>query len=189
MKYLIVGLGNIGSEYADTRHNIGFRVADALVSELKGTFESKRYGQVAEVKYKGRTLIVLKPNTYMNLSGKAVNYWLQESKLDTAHLLVVLDDLALPLCQIRIRAKGNDGGHNGLKDIQATLGSTDYPRLRFGISNEFGKGQQVDFVLGTWSTDENKELPHGINDAVQAIQSFCTIGLERTMNQFNTSKQ
>ena len=188
MKYLIVGLGNIGSEYAQTRHNIGFKIADALVAELGGTFESKRYGQVAEVKHKGRTLIVLKPNTYMNLSGKAVNYWLQESKLDAAHLMVVLDDLALPFGQIRIRAKGSDGGHNGLKDIQTCLGHTNYPRLRFGISDAFGKGQQVDYVLGEWNADEKKDLQNHIHNAVDAVEAFCCIGLERAMNQFNTTK-
>lgn len=188
MKYLIVGLGNIGSEYARTRHNIGFKVADALVDELGGTFESKRYGQVAEVRHKGRTLIVLKPNTYMNLSGKAVNYWLRDSGLNSDHLMVVLDDLALPFGQIRIRAKGSDGGHNGLKDIQATLGHSNYPRLRFGISDDFGKGQQVDYVLGEWNAEEQKFLPEHIQNAVNAILSFCSIGLERTMNQFNTSK-
>jgi PTH1 family peptidyl-tRNA hydrolase len=144
MKYLIVGLGNIGSEYAETRHNIGFKLADALVAELGGTFESKRYGQVAEVKYKGRILIVLKPNTYMNLSGKAVNYWLKETKLEPDHLMVMLDDLALPFGQIRIRAKGSDGGHNGLKDIQTNLGHNNYPRLRFGISDEETEDEKLD---------------------------------------------
>lgn len=188
MKYLIVGLGNIGAEYADTRHNIGFKVADALVSELGGTFESKRYGQVAELKYKGRTLWVLKPNTFMNLSGKAVNYWLKEAKLDTDHLMVIVDDLALPFGQIRVRSKGSDGGHNGLKDIQTTLGHTQYPRLRFGIGDRFGKGQQVDYVLGNWSTDEKKTLSEHIDTARNAVLAFCSIGLERAMNQFNTTK-
>lgn len=188
MKYLIVGLGNIGPEYANTRHNIGFKVAEALVEDLGGVFESKRYGQVAEVKYKGRTLIVLKPNTYMNLSGKAVKYWLTDSKLESDHLLVLVDDLALPFGTLRIRSKGSDGGHNGLKDIQSCLGHANYPRIRFGISDSFHKGQQVDYVLGEWNAEERKFLSEKIEETVAAVKAFCTIGIERTMNQFNTQK-
>ena len=151
MKYLIVGLGNIGPEYQNTRHNIGFKVLDAFAKASNTVFEDMRYGAVATVKLKGRTLILLKPNTYMNLSGKAVSYWMQKEKIELSNLFVVVDDLALPFGTIRLRGKGSDGGHNGLKSINQLLGTQDYTRLRFGIGNEFPKGKQVDYVLGGWT--------------------------------------
>ena len=154
MKYLIVGLGNIGPEYQNTRHNIGFKVLDAFAKASNTVFEDMRYGAVATVKLKGRTLILLKPNTYMNLSGKAVSYWMQKEKIELSNLFVVVDDLALPFGTIRLRGKGSDGGHNGLKSINQLLGTQDYTRLRFGIGNEFPKGKQVDYVLGEWSSEE-----------------------------------
>ena len=153
MKYLIVGLGNIGAEYAETRHNIGFKVADALAAEAGAVFATGRYGSVAEFRHKGRTFVLLKPSTYMNLSGKAVSYWLKAEKIPQENLLVVVDDIALPFGTIRIRAKGSDGGHNGLKSIAELLGNSDYARLRFGIGGDFPKGFQVDYVLGEWTPD------------------------------------
>ena len=159
MKYLIVGLGNIGPEYQNTRHNIGFKVLDAFAKASNTVFEDMRYGAVATVKLKGRTLILLKPNTYMNLSGKAVSYWMQKEKIELSNLFVVVDDLALPFGTIRLRGKGSDGGHNGLKSINQLLGTQDYTRLRFGIGNEFPKGKQVDYVLGEWSSEEEERFP------------------------------
>lgn len=186
MKYLIAGLGNIGAEYADTRHNIGFKVLDAFAQASNTAFISKRYGSVAEVRWKGKTFILLKPSTYMNLSGNAVNYWLQAEKIPIEKLLVVVDDVALPFGTIRMRGKGSDGGHNGLKHITQIVGHQNYARLRFGIGNDFPQGFQVDYVLGEWSSDEKKLLPERIDVAVEAIKSFATIGIERTMNVFNT---
>ena len=171
MKYLIVGLGNIGAEYAETRHNIGFKVADALAAEAGAVFATGRYGSVAEFRHKGRTFVLLKPSTYMNLSGKAVSYWLKAEKIPQENLLVVVDDIALPFGAIRIRAKGSDGGHNG---------------LRFGIGGDFPKGFQVDYVLGEWTPDERAALPGRIGTAAEAVLSFGTAGLERTMNGFNS---
>ena len=185
MKYLIVGLGNIGAEYAETRHNIGFKVVDAVAKEAGVTFASSRYGAVAEVKYKGRTFLLLKPSTYMNLSGKAVSYWLKTEKIPLENLFVVVDDIALPFGTIRIRAKGSDGGHNGLKNIAELLQSQQYARLRFGIGGDFPRGFQVDYVLGTWTDEEQKALPERIEVARQVVLSFGTAGLERTMNTFN----
>ncbi len=185
MKYLIVGLGNIGPEYQDTRHNIGFSVLDAFAKASNAVFEEQRYGAVCEVKVKGRTLVLLKPNTYMNLSGKAVNYWLQKEKVALENLLVVVDDLALPFGTLRLRGQGSDGGHNGLKNINALLGSNAYARLRYGIGNDFLRGQQVDYVLGTWTEDEGKELKRG----GEIITCFVLQGIARTMNVFNTSKK
>ncbi|HEX2934036.1 MAG TPA: aminoacyl-tRNA hydrolase [Bacteroidales bacterium] len=185
MKYLIVGLGNIGDEYHNTRHNIGFTVLDALAKASNICFEDKRYGAVAEYKFKGRTFILLKPSTYMNLSGKAVNYWLKEEKIPTEHLFVIVDDLALPLGALRIRPKGSDGGHNGLKNINEVLGTQDYARLRFGIGNEFPKGAQVNFVLNRWTKEEEELLNKRVPVAVEMIKSFGTIGLQLTMTQFN----
>lgn len=184
VKYLIVGLGNIGAEYAETRHNIGFKVLDALVAS-DAVFTPSRYGSVAKLKYKGRTLILLKPSTYMNLSGKAVAYWMQQEKIPLENLLVVTDDLALPYGTLRIRAKGSDGGHNGLKSINALLGTTEYARMRFGIGSEFPQGAQVDYVLSEWSKEEKADMPAKLETAAEAIRSFATIGLERTMNLFN----
>lgn len=158
MKYLIAGLGNIGSEYAETRHNIGFKVLDALAAASNAVFRTERYGDVAEMRFKGRTFLLLKPSTYMNNSGNAVRYWLRKEKVEPAELLVVLDDLALPLGTIRMRAKGNDGGHNGLKSIDACIGTNAYPRLRCGIGHDFRQGQQVDYVLGEWLPEEKETL-------------------------------
>lgn len=185
MKYLIVGLGNIGSEYANTRHNIGFMVLDALAEASNTVFTSMRYGSIAEVKVKGRTLVLLKPSTYMNLSGKAVSFWMQKEHIPVENVFIVVDDIALPLGSIRIRAKGSDGGHNGLKHINETLQTQTYARLRFGIGNEFPQGHQVDFVLGEWEPEEKRALPEFIDKAIEAIKSFATIGLERTMNSCN----
>lgn len=185
MKYLIVGLGNIGEEYKKTRHNIGFEVLDAMVKASNSSFSDKRYGFVAILKHKGRIFVCLKPNTYMNLSGKAVNYWLQKEKIPIKNLLVVVDDLAIPFGTIRIKSKGNNGGHNGLKNIDELLGTNNYSRLRFGIGNEFGQGQQVNYVLSKWSEDEEKQLEERIKKMSEAVYSFGSIGIERTMNFFN----
>lgn len=185
MKYLIIGLGNIGVEYAQTRHNVGFKIADAFVEKHGGKFSSERYGAVAEVRHKGRTFVVLKPSTYMNLSGKAVSYWMKAEKIEASNIFVLVDDIALDFGTIRIRTKGSDGGHNGLKDITAVLGHNSYARLRFGIGGDFPKGFQADYVLGEWSTEEKKALPERIDIACEAIEAFGTIGLERTMNFYN----
>ena len=185
MKYLIAGLGNIGSEYAETRHNIGFKVLDALAAASNAVFRTERYGDVAEMRFKGRTFLLLKPSTYMNNSGNAVRYWLRKEKVEPAELLVVLDDLALPLGTIRMRAKGNDGGHNGLKSIDACIGTNAYPRLRCGIGHDFRQGQQVDYVLGEWLPEEKETLRSVIGMASEAVLSFGTQGVERTMKLFN----
>lgn len=185
MKYLIVGLGNIGSEYTNTRHNIGFKVADALVKEAGASFRTDRLADVAEVKIKGRTLIVIKPSTYMNLSGKAVNYWMQKEKIAIENIFVVVDDLAIPYGSIRIRKKGSDGGHNGLKNINEILKSNNYSRLRFGISANFSKGLQIDYVLGEWSEEERVELGNLIEHSVKAIKDLPFIGVDRVMNTYN----
>jgi peptidyl-tRNA hydrolase, PTH1 family len=186
MKFLIVGLGNIGSEYAETRHNIGFKVLDALAGASNLFFKTDRYGDVCELKHKGRTFILLKPSTYMNLSGNAVRYWLQQEKIPVENMLVVTDDLALPFGKLRMRGQGSDGGHNGLKHINEILKTTQYARLRFGISAEFSKGQQVDYVLGVWSEVEKETLQEHIDRASKAVLSFGLIGLARTMNEVNT---
>lgn len=188
MKYLIVGLGNIGPEYQDTRHNIGFNVLDAFAKASNAVFEDKRYGAVCEVRLKGRTLVLLKPNTYMNLSGKAVSYWMQKEKIALEDLLIVVDDLALPFGTMRLRGQGSDGGHNGLKSINALIGTNGYARLRYGIGNEFRKGQQVDYVLGTWDEKEAEELPALLERGGEIITSFVLQGIARTMNVFNTNK-
>lgn len=185
MKYLIVGLGNPGEKYANTRHNIGFKVLESLAEECKGTFETLKLADVAEVKWKGRTLILVKPNTYMNLSGKAVNYYLQQEKISIENLLVITDDLALPFGKLRMRGKGSDGGHNGLKDIQEKLNTQGFARLRFGVGNEFGKGQQVDYVLGEWGEEELTTMEERIKVAKEFIKGFSTIGLSRTMSEWN----
>lgn len=185
MKYLIAGLGNIGDEYAHTRHNIGFDILDALAKASNICFEDKRYGSVVEYKLKGRIFILLKPSTYMNLSGKAVHYWMQKENIPIENLLVILDDLALPLGTLRLRSKGSDGGHNGLKNINEILGRTDYARLRFGISDNFAKGKQVDYVLSRWNNEEVKILSERIPVAVEIIKSFGLSGVHVTMNQFN----
>ena len=185
IKYLIVGLGNIGAEYAGTRHNIGFKVLDALAEASNAVFTTARYGDVAELKHKGRTLILLKPSTYMNLSGKAVRYWMEAEKIAPENLLVVSDDIALPFGTLRMRPRGSAGGHNGLKNIAELLGTEDYARMRFGVGGDFPRGHQVDYVLGEWSDEERKALPERLKVFGDAILSFTTIGLERTMNFFN----
>ena len=186
MKYLIAGLGNIGLEYANTRHNIGFKILDAFAQASNSAFISMRYGSLSELRWKGQSLFLLKPSTYMNLSGNAVNYWLQTEKIPIENLLVVVDDVALDLGVIRLRSKGSDGGHNGLKHIAQILGHQNYARLRFGIGNNFPQGFQVDYVLGQWEKKERELLPERIDVAIEAIKSFTTIGLERTMNTFNS---
>lgn len=184
-KFLIVGLGNIGDEYANTRHNIGFKILDHLVRSHDAVFETKKLGDVATLKIKGRTLILLKPSTYMNLSGKALKYWLEKENIPLQNLLVVTDDLNLPFGSLRLKTKGSDGGHNGLKDIQDKLQTTKYNRFRFGISDEFSKGRQVDYVLGTWSEEENSKLEERLNISSELIKSFALAGINNTMNQFN----
>jgi len=188
LKYLVAGLGNPGKEYENTRHNIGFNVLDALAGASNIVFSDERYGWVSEYKFKGRTFVLLKPSTYMNLSGKAVNYWLQKENIALENLLVVVDELALPLGTLRLRAKGSDAGHNGLKNITAVLGSQDYARLRFGIGDNFSKGRQVDHVLGEWDKQEKLELPALIDTSVEIIKSFGTIGVQQTMTFFNKKK-
>lgn len=185
MKYLIVGLGNIGSEYKETRHNIGFKVLDAFVDASNSSFKTERLGDVAEVKHRGRTLICLKPSTYMNLSGKAVRYWMQHEKIPQERILIITDELALPFGKIRLRGKGSNGGHNGLKNIQELLGNPNYPRVRFGIAAEFSKGQQVDYVLGEWNSEEKKTLDERIKIVTELIKAFSTNPLQRVMSDFN----
>ena len=185
MKYLIAGLGNIGPEYELTRHNIGFLVLDQLSDQQKCTFTINRLAEKAEFKFKGRTIHLIKPTTFMNLSGKAISYWLQELKVPKENLLVVVDDLALPFGSLRMKQKGSAAGHNGLKNIELVLAGQEYSRLRFGIGNDFGKGQQIDFVLENFSQNEFKAIPPIINRANEMVLSFCTQGIERTMNQFN----
>lgn len=184
-KFLIVGLGNIGIEYAGTRHNIGFEVADAFAAKHGIAFRSDRLADLAEVKYRGKQLIIIKPTTYMNLSGKAVKYWLDKEKIALSNTLVILDELALPLSKLRLRLSGSDGGHNGLKSIQAMLGTDQYPRLRFGIGNNYPKGMQAEFVLGKWWKEEIPVVLQKIQKSVEAIESVVHIGIERTMNEVN----
>ncbi len=185
MKYLIVGLGNMGGEYADTRHNIGFLVADALVGEGDVAFKSDRHAAIARVTLKGRTLVVIKPSTFMNLSGKAVRYWMQKEEIPLENILIIVDDLALPLGALRMRTKGSDGGHNGLISIIEYIESTNFTRIRFGIGNDFARGYQIDYVLGRWTGEESKILIPKVKEAVEMIKSFVLIGPERTMNFFN----
>jgi len=184
-KFLIVGLGNIGSEYANTRHNIGFKVLDYLAHKEGISFQTVKLGEVAELKIKGRTIILLKPNTYMNLSGKAVKYWLEKENIEKENMLVITDDLNLAFGTIRIKTKGSDGGHNGLKNIQLLLNSTEYPRFRFGISDAFKKGQQVDYVLGEWTEEEKEKLKERLEISSEIIKSFALAGLNNTMNTYN----
>lgn len=184
-KYLIVGLGNIGPEYHETRHNIGFMVVDALAREAGISFSDGRYGSIATFTVKGRQLILLKPSTYMNLSGNAVRYWMQKENIPLEKTLVVVDDLALPFGTLRLKGKGSDAGHNGLKHIAATLGTQAYARLRFGIGNDFPRGGQIDFVLGHFDEEDLKAMPERLKTAGDMVKSFCLAGIDITMNQFN----
>ncbi|KIC93213.1 aminoacyl-tRNA hydrolase [Flavihumibacter solisilvae] len=184
-KFLIVGLGNIGSEYAQTRHNIGFDIVDTLVKKYEGSFRADRLADVAEIKIKGRQLVCIKPTTYMNLSGKAVKYWRDKENIPLENLLVVVDDLALPLERLRIRGGGSDGGHNGLRSIQELLGTTEYPKLRFGIGNNYPKGRQADFVLNKWTSEEWPLVVQKMEKSVELAEQFVLTGLARTMNLYN----
>lgn len=184
-KFLIVGLGNIGSEYVNTRHNIGFKVLDYFANQESISFQTQKLGDLAEFKIKGRNAILLKPNTFMNLSGKAVKYWMEKEKIEKDNLLIITDDLNLSFGSIRIKTKGSDGGHNGLKNIQLLLNSSEYPRFRFGISDAFKKGKQVDYVLGEWSTEEKEALKERLSISSEIIKSFVLAGLNTTMNAYN----
>ncbi len=184
-KFLIAGLGNIGPKYENTRHNIGFKILDRLANNENLIFEPAKLGDITTYKIKGRSLLLLKPSTYMNLSGKAVLYWLQKENIPLENLLVITDDLNLPFGTIRVKTKGSDGGHNGLKDIQLQLGTTNYNRFRFGIDNEFGRRNQVDFVLGEWEPEEEAKLPERLDKSIEVIKSFALAGITTTMNTFN----
>jgi len=185
VKYLVAGLCNIGEEYQDTRHNIGFTILDALAHASGIAFTGKRYGSVSEYRYKGRTFILLKPSTYVNLSGKAVSYWIRKEEVELSNLLVLVDDIALPFGTLRLRPRGSDGGHNGLASIIQVLGTGEFPRLRFGIGGDYPYGMQVEYVLGRWSKDELQQLQERIGVCHEIIRSFGTAGLELTMNQYN----
>jgi len=185
MKFLIAGLGNIGDGYTDTRHNIGFTVLDAAAAASNTSFSDSRYGSIARFRYKGREIILLKPSTYMNLSGNAVRYWLNHEKIELPNLLVIVDDIALPLGSVRLRSKGSDGGHNGLAHITSVMGTNEYARLRIGIGNNFPKGSQVNYVLGRWTDEEKKALEERINMVTDMIRSFAYVGTELTMTAFN----
>lgn len=184
-KFLIVGLGNPGSKYSETRHNIGFKILDEIASEKEVVFETLKLGDVASIKHKGKSVILLKPSTFMNLSGKAIKFYMKQEGIDIENILVITDDLNLPFGTLRMKAKGTDGGHNGLKDTQVTLNTPKYPRLRFGISDEFSKGRQVDYVLGEWNKEEQKDLPERLSTAASMALSFTHAGLANTMNQYN----
>ncbi len=185
MKYLIIGLGNIGDEYANTRHNIGFIIADALAGVGKATFKTERYADVARMKYRGKVLVVIKPSTYMNLSGKAVRYWMQAEKIPIENILIITDDIALPLGTLRMRKKGGDGGHNGLCSLIEYLNTQDFARLRIGIGDDFSRGYQVDYVLGKWTKSEEEVMIPKVGAAVEIVKSFIAIGVDRTMSLFN----
>lgn len=185
MKYLIVGLGNIGTEYVGTRHNIGFRVIDAFAKAQNAEWADKRYGAVAHCRVKNAELTLLKPSTYMNLSGQAVRYWAQQEKIQIENILVIVDDLSLPVGKIRLRGNGSAGGHNGLKNIESCMMTQNYARIKFGIGNDFPKGGQVDFVLGQFSDEDNKVIDEKAEYVGEMIKSFCLQGLDRTMNQYN----
>ncbi|MEM6721881.1 MAG: aminoacyl-tRNA hydrolase [Bacteroidota bacterium] len=184
-KFLIVGLGNIGSDYENTRHNIGFKILDFFAKKEEFTFKTDKLGDLASYRFKGRTFIFLKPSTYMNLSGKAVRYWMTKEKIPVENVLIITDDLNLEFGTIRVKTKGSDGGHNGLKSVQALLNTTKYPRFRFGISADFSKGKQINYVLGEWTTEENDQLPERLEKSVEVIKSFGTAGISNTMNTFN----
>ena len=185
MKYLIVGLGNIGAEYRDTRHNIGFKVLDAFAEASNIVFSTQRYGDVAQVRVKNKILVLLKPSTYMNLSGEAVRYWMNKENIPLGNVLIIVDDIALPFGAIRIKGKGSDGGHNGLKNIAALLGTQNYARIRFGVGNEFVRGAQIDYVLGNFTEEQSRELPVRMKVACDAIKAFCLSGLTFAMNNFS----
>ncbi|PKB42213.1 peptidyl-tRNA hydrolase [Cellulophaga sp. RHA19] len=186
-KFLVVGLGNIGAEYTETRHNIGFKILDAFAKKESLTFESQKLGAVTTYKIKGRTILFLKPSTYMNLSGKAIRYWLEKEKIPQENLLVITDDINLPFGTIRVKTKGSDGGHNGLKDTQNVLQTTTYNRYRFGVGADFGKGRQVDYVLGEWNQEEQDKMPERLERSIELIKSFVLAGVKTTMNHFNNS--
>jgi len=185
MKYLVVGLGNIGSEYQNTRHNIGFKVLDATIEASNLVFTSNRYGAVCEKRIKGRSVIFLKPDTFMNLSGKAVSFWMRKEKIAIEDVLIIVDDIALPFGTLRLKGKGSDGGHNGLKSIIECLGSTNFARLRFGLGNDFNTGGQIDYVLGEWTEKENEVMPELLNHAKDVINAFVMMGVSRAMNIYN----
>ena len=184
-KYLIVGLGNAGNEYADTRHNIGFDIVMAFVTKHGGQFKADRLAFTADIRWKGRIFVCICPTTFVNLSGKAVKYWMDKEKVPIENILVVVDELALPLSKLRIRGSGSNAGHNGLKSIEESLGTSEYPKLRFGIGNDFPKGRQADFVLGKWKKEEEPIVQLKINKSVEAIETFATEGLPAAMNKFN----
>ncbi|WP_442264881.1 aminoacyl-tRNA hydrolase [Tenacibaculum sp. ZS6-P6] len=184
-KFLIVGLGNVGEKYDNTRHNIGFKVVDAFVKDNEASFSTEKLGDVAKLKVKGKTVFVLKPNTYMNLSGKAVLYWMKKENIQIENVLIITDDLNIDFGKLRIKSRGSAGGHNGLKDIQDKLNTGSYPRFRFGVGSEYRKGKQVDFVLGQWSDEEESQLIERIPTSVNAITSFINAGISNTMNEFN----
>ena len=184
-KYLIVGLGNIGPKYDETRHNIGFKILDELAKSQEVVFETQKLGAITNFKFKGRTFILLKPSTFMNLSGKAVKYWLNKEKVPIENLLIICDDLNISFGTIRLKVKGSAGGHNGLKNINEALNTQQYARFRFGISDEFNKGRQIDYVLGNWDEDENKKLPERLEKSIQVVKSFGTAGIANTMSEFN----
>ncbi|MBA6156791.1 aminoacyl-tRNA hydrolase [Tenacibaculum sp. S7007] len=184
-KFLIVGLGNIGEKYHNTRHNIGFKIVDAFVKEHDASFETEKLGDIARLRIKGKTVIVLKPSTYMNLSGKAIQYWMKQENIKVENLLVITDDLNIDFGKLRIKGKGSSGGHNGLKDIQEKFNTGAYPRFRFGVGADYGRGRQVDYVLGQWSKEEESEMIERIPTSVKAVTSFITAGLSNTMNEFN----
>ncbi|WP_273565418.1 aminoacyl-tRNA hydrolase [Maribacter halichondriae] len=186
-KFLIIGLGNIGSEYSETRHNVGFKILDALAAHENFIFETSRLGDIGSFKIKGRTILCLKPSTFMNLSGKALKYWLEKEKIPMENLLVITDDINLPFGTLRLKIKGSDGGHNGLKDIQQTLQTTTYNRLRFGVGSDFGKGRQVDYVLGEWNEEEKSALKERFERSSKLIKTFVLSGVKNTMNEFNNT--
>ena len=184
-KFLIAALGNIGAEYQGTRHNAGFDVADAFAAKHGAAFQSGRLADITEIRYRGKLLIVIKPTTYMNLSGRAVKYWMDKERIDAEHILVIMDDIAIPLAKLRLRASGSDGGHNGLKSIQESIGTTAYPRLRFGIGGDYPKGHQVEFVLGKWTDSELPIVSRKIHASAEVIESFVVRGLPMAMNEAN----
>lgn len=185
MKFLIAGLGNIGAEYDGTRHNIGFDVADVFTIKNKATFKQDRLAYVADFKWRSKSIVVIKPTTYMNLSGKAVKYWMEKEKVPLENILVIVDEIALPLGTLRMKGAGSDGGHNGLKSLQDSLQTSKYPRLRFGVGNDFPKGKQVDFVLGKWTAEELPIVKEKILTSVEMVESFIFRGIQQTMNQYN----